>query len=348
MIKPDIHLIQKGTNIKLALNRLNELAKDAILFVVDDKNRLIGSLTDGDVRRGLLKGLSTENQVEEFIQENPKFIRKENYSISEVIELRLANFKVIPVLNAGDEIINIINFRKLKSYLPIDAVVMAGGRGARLKPMTDTVPKPLLKVGDKSIIDHNMDRLQQFGVDDFWISVRYLGDQIEAHFEKKDNGHVNINFVWEDMPLGTLGAVSKIKDFKHDYVLITNSDLLTNLDYEAFFIDFLQKDADMSVLSIPYDVKIPYAVMETENDQVKSFREKPTYTYYSNGGVYMVKREILESIPENEFYNSTDLMQSLINNKMKLISYPFRQYWLDIGRPEDFAQAQNDLKHIIK
>lgn len=146
--------------------------------------------------------------------------------------------------------------------------------------------------------------------------------------------------------MGTIGALSNIDNFQHDYILITNSDILTNLDYEDFFLDFLQKNADMSVVTIPYAVDVPYAVMETSNNHVISFKEKPTFTYYSNGGIYLVKKEILSRIPENAFYNSTDLMQDLIEAGKTLISYPMRQYWLDIGRPEDFKQAQEDIKHL--
>ena len=340
------HLISEHAQIKEALFILNTLASDAILFVVNKEQQLIGSLTDGDVRRGLLKKLNIDDDVKLFIQEHPKCIRKDNYNIEDIIELRENNFKVIPVVDKNKKIINILNFRIQKSYLPVDAVIMAGGIGSRLKPLTDTVPKPLLKVGDKTIIDHNIDRLQKFGVDDYWLSVRYLGEQLETHLGDGASRNITMKYVWEDEPLGTIGAVSKIDDFKHDYVLVTNSDILTNLDYEKFFLDFKEKDADMSVITIPYVVGIPYAVMETNNNHVISFKEKPKYSYYSNGGVYLIKRAILNMIPKDVLYNSTDLMQALIESGKKLISYPISQYWLDIGKHEDFEQAQKDIKQI--
>jgi len=340
------HLIRKETSLKEALGRLDKLAADAILFVVDEESRLLGSLTDGDVRRGLLKGKSLEESVANYIQSEPKSVNKENYSLTEIIKLREQNFNVLPVLDADKRIINVINFRYQKSYLPLDALVMAGGRGSRLRPMTDTVPKPLLKVGNKPIIDHNIDRLRSYGIDDFHISVRYLGDQLEDHYNHRDLNGTKLNFIWEKDALGTLGAASLIESFHHDYVLITNSDILTTLDYEDFFLDFHRKDADMSVATIPYQVDIPYAVMETKNNQVIDFKEKPTYTYYSNGGIYIVKRELLNRIPKNSFYNATDLMEQLIKDGGKLVSYPIRQYWLDIGKPEDFEKAQSDIKHL--
>ena len=340
------HLIGEKNTIKKALELLSNVGVETILFAVDEKQRLKGSITDGDVRRGLLKGLTLENEISEIIHKEPKYIRKENYTINQIISLRENNFKVIPVINKDDVILNILNFRLMKSYLPIDTVVMAGGLGSRLKPLTDNTPKPLLKVGDKTIIDYNIDRLRKYGVDDFWISVRYLGDQIENHFGDGESRCVKIEYVYENIPLGTIGAVSQIKNFKHDYVLVTNSDILTNLDYEDFFMDFIKKDADMSVVTIPYEVNIPYAVMETKENKVLSFKEKPTYTYYSNGGIYLIKKSILNKIPLNTFFNSTDLMEDLLKDNLNLISYPMRQYWLDIGKPKDFTKAQQDIKHI--
>lgn len=340
------HLILKGSGLKEALEKLNKLAKDAILFVTDENRQLLGALTDGDVRRGLLKGLSATDNVEKFIQTDPKFIRKDNYDIKEIIELREGNFRIIPVLNGNREVVNVINFRFLKSYLPLDAVIMAGGKGSRLRPLTDTVPKPLLKVGEKAIIDHGIDRLHKFGVDDFWISLNYLGDQIEAHLGDGSSRGVKIEYIREKEPLGTIGAVSKVSGFQHDYVLVTNSDLLTNIDYEDFFLDFLEKEADMAVVTIPYQVNVPYAVLETSDHQILSFTEKPTYTYYSNGGIYLIKRSLLGHIPTDQFYNSTDLMQKLMEEGHRVISYPLRNYWLDIGKHADFEKAQEDIKHL--
>lgn len=337
------YLIYNKSSIKEALGKLNELSRDAILFVIDSEERLIGSLTDGDVRRGLIKGLSIDDYIEKFIQDNPRCIKKGDRNIEKVIELRENNFQIIPIVDAQNKVVNVINFRETRSYLPIDAVVMAGGKGQRLLPLTEHTPKSLLKVGEKPIIEHNIDRLSLFGIDDFWISINYLGEQIEQYFNKSNLKNINISYVREKMPLGTIGAISNITDFKHDYVLITNSDLLTNVDYEQFFIDFLNQNADMAVLTIPYQVSIPYAVLETKNGEIKSFEEKPTYTYHSNGGVYLIKKEMLNIIPKQTFFDSTNLIEKAIKNNYKVISYPFFGYWLDIGRHQDFEKANIDI-----
>jgi len=339
------HFITINTTIKHCLRLLGEVGLDTILFVVNKNDQLIGCVTDGDIRRGLLNDVTIKDSISKVLNSNPKFIRKESYNINDLKNLRNKNYKLIPVLDKNDIIIKVINFRSILSYLPIDIVIMAGGLGSRLKPLTDNTPKSLLKIGNKTIIDYNLDRLISFGVDNFWISVRHLADQIKDHFKNRNN-NINIEFVDEDTPLGTIGAVSKINNFKHDYILITNSDILTNLNYEDFFQDFIEKNADMSVATIPYDVKIPYAVMETKNNEVFSFLEKPTFTYYSNGGIYLIKKSILKNIPKNKFYNATDLMNFLLEKKLKLISYPNKSYWLDIGKHEDYAKAQIDIKSL--
>lgn len=340
------HLIPSGSTVKQALLLLNELSQDAILFVVDTDEKLIGALTDGDVRRGLIKGFTIDSYIDEIIQDDPRYITKGENNLEKIIEYREGDFRIVPVVDENHRVVNVINFRNIRSYLPIDAVIMAGGRGQRLQPLTDVTPKPLLKVGDKPIMEHNLDRLSLFGIDDFWVSVKYLGEQIENHFGQGKDKNINIEYVWEKEPLGTIGAVSQIKNFEHDYILVTNSDLLTNIDYEQFFLEFIKQDADLAVLTIPYQVSIPYAVLETNNGTVKSFKEKPTYTYYSNGGIYLMKKEMLNYIPKDTFFNATDLMEELINNGLKVVSYPFVGYWLDVGKHEDFEKAQKDINYI--
>jgi len=342
----DEHLVNLDAPIKSCLQKLNKLAADAILFVIDDNKRLIGSLTDGDVRRGILNGLSLEDEVRMFIQPNPKSIQRGNYNIHEIIHFRNEGYKIIPVIDHEGRIVKAVNFRFLKSYLPIDVVIMAGGRGERLRPLTDSTPKPLLPVGGKSIIQHNIDRLLSYGIDDFWISIRYLGEQIKEKIGDGSIDNVKINYIDEDLPLGTIGSVSKISQFEHDYVLVTNSDILTNLDYEQFFLDFIDTNADFSVATIPYNVNVPYAILETANKAITSFKEKPTYTYFANAGIYLMKKKVIKEIPLNQQYNATDLLDYLIKNNFNVRSFPLRGYWLDIGKHDDYNKAQEDINYI--
>ena len=223
---------------------------------------------------------------------------------------------------------------------------MAGGKGTRLKPLTIDTPKPLLKIADKPIIEYNIDRLNEFGVKNLHISVKYLGEQLEDFFKDGSSKNMKINYLWEDEPLGTIGAAHKIKDLKHDFLLVMNSDLLTNIDFEDMFKVFLKSESEMIVATIPYQVNVPYAVLETNDDSVTSLKEKPTYTYYSNAGIYILNKSALKHIPKEKLYNATDLIEDIIKSKGKITHYPIIGYWLDIGQHHDFEKAKKDINHI--
>jgi dTDP-glucose pyrophosphorylase len=340
------HIASIDISVREALKLLDELAPDAILFLVSSENILVGSLTDGDLRRGLIGGLGLDEHLNHFIKKEPKYILDGKYDLKEIIQLRLEDILIIPIVDSDHRIINIVNFRERKSYLPVDAVLMAGGKGERLKPLTDNTPKPLLTVGSKPIIEHNIDRLNNYGIIDVWISIRYLGKQIQDFLGDGGQKFMRIKYAVEQEALGTAGALSLIGDFVHDTILVMNSDLLTNIDFENFYLFFKNEDADLAVACIPFEVKVPYAVMETKGNQVVGFKEKPTYTHYSNAGIYLMKRSVLDQIPTNTHFNATDLMDKLIESGKKVVSYPLIGYWLDIGKHEDYQKAQLDIKSI--
>lgn len=341
------HLFHCRGSVRDALIRLDMLASDAILIVVDENNILKGSLTDGDLRRGFIRGLGFEDILEEFIQPHPRFIYENEYDQEVLGSFRKNNYKIIPIVNKDMEVVDVLNFRMRSTLLPVDAVLMAGGEGKRLRPLTESTPKPLLKVGGKPIIEYNIDRLAQVGVKNIYLSINYLGEQLEAYFKDGKEKNLNISYVKEDMPLGTIGSVLLVKDFEHDDIVVMNSDLLTNIDFADFYKSFKAADADMAVAATTYSVNIPYAVLDTDDTQrVKSLREKPSYTYYSNAGIYLLKRKLLKMIPEESYFDITDLMGRLIEMNLNLITYPINGYWLDIGKHEDYKKAQEDIKHI--
>lgn len=343
----DKYLLTVDSTIHDALVRLDKLAADATIFVLNQDRKLIGSITDGDIRRGLIKGVQPQENILGVVNNSPKYIRKGENSLAKIIDFRSRNIQIIPVLEKeNDNITNVINLRLHRSYLPIDAIIMAGGRGQRLKPLTDEIPKPLLKVGDKPIIERNIDRLAVYGIDDITISVNYLGEQLETYFGDGSQKGISIRYVWENSPLGTIGSVSLIDGFQNEFILVMNSDLLTNIDFESYFMDFIESEADLSILSIPYKIDVPYAVLETKNDRITGLKEKPSYTYYSNGGIYLMKREIIERIPKGSFYNATDLIEEMISKDLHVKTYPLVDYWLDIGNHDDFKKAQNDVQHV--
>jgi dTDP-glucose pyrophosphorylase len=341
------HLVLTGSTIKDALEKLNNLGNYLTLFVVDENNKLKGTITDGDIRRAILQGFQITSKVDQVMNTNYTALRSNSFSIEEIRIIRERLIKLVPIIGSDGKIIRLINLERIKTILPFDAVIMAGGEGRRLRPMTDHTPKPLLEIGGKPILEYNIDRLAEFGIENCYITIKYLGEQLRKYFKDGSDKNINIQYVEEKSdPLGTIGSVSLIDSFCHKVVLVMNSDILTNIDFEDFFKEFEKSNADMAVATIPYQVKIPYAVLEMDKSMITGFKEKPTYTYYSNGGIYLFKKDVLKLIPKGKYFNATDLMDQLIVSKKKVITYPLYCYWLDIGKPEDFAKAQEDIHHI--
>jgi dTDP-glucose pyrophosphorylase len=339
-------LIHEKEPVRLALSYLNELPDTLTLFVLNNDKQLVGTLTDGDIRRGLLGGFSLEDSTEKFMFRNFRFIRRKGFKLADIENFRERRIKLIPQLDEQNRIIRIIDLNRKHSVLPLDVVIMAGGRGDRMRPLTDSLPKPLLRIGNKPILEHNIDRLIEFGMDDFHIAVKYLGEQIEGYFGDGSSKEINIDYIRETTPLGTIGAVGLIDGFSSENLLIMNSDILTNIDYEDFYKNFIEEDAAMAVASIPYKVNMPFAVLETEGSRILSFREKPVYTHYTSAGIYLIKRELLDLIPAGKHFHATELMDAVIAKEKKLIHFPILGYWIDIGRMEDFERAQQEFKHI--
>lgn len=345
----DKHIINVDSSIKNALEALNSF-KDfeaLTLFIVDGDNKLLGTLTDGDIRRGLVQDIKVEDTVAKVMFTDFRYFKEGEVNLEKFIAFKKSKLKLIPVLDESGVLVKLADISKKKSFLPIDALIMAGGKGTRLRPLTEKTPKPLLEIGGKPIIEYNVDRLNQFGVNNLHISVKYLGEQLEDYFQDGSEKAMKIKYLWEDEPLGTIGIASELKDkLKNDVLLVMNSDLLTNVDFEDMYKEFESSGAKMMLATIPYDVNVPYAVIETEEDKVLSLKEKPTYTYYSNAGIYLMKKEVLELIPAGEHYNATDLLEAVIAEGNKVAHFPILGYWLDIGKPNDFEKAKKDVDHI--
>lgn len=310
--------------------------------MIEDNSKIVGVLTDGDVRRGLIRGISQNETVEKFMNKTFIYLEKESFNQRKVNEIKQKNITIIPVLTKDKTLHEVLDFSKIKTILPIDAVIMAGGIGSRLMPLTKDTPKPMLKVGDKPILDYNIDLLNSHGVQNITLSVKYLKDVIIDYYKNNKT----INYITEDVPLGTIGAVKQIKNFTNDYILVMNSDLLTNIDLEAMFYMLTTQNADMIVASTNYKVQIPYGVIESKDNKITNIVEKPTYTYYSSAGIYIFKRELIELIPSDSFYNATDLLDRLFELNKNVVHYPIKKYWLDIGNHVDFEKAAVDVSDI--
>lgn len=341
------HIINKDNTLLEALSQINKLAPEPlVLFVVDDENRMVGTLTDGDSRRALISGISVNDKAEKVMHRDFNYIDlSEVDNVSEIRRQKNIQMKLIPILDRDKHIVDIIDLEKYKTRLPVDAVIMAGGKGERLRPLTESTPKPLLPVGDKAIIDHNVDRLISFGIKHISVTVNYLKEQIEEHYKEQYKG-IQIQTVREPQFLGTIGSIRFVPNFYNDTILLMNSDIFTNIDYEDFFLHFKQNDADMSVAAIPYNVSIPFGILDLDGRNILGLLEKPKYTYYANAGIYCFKRDVLDMIPENSFFNATDLVKKLISKGKSVIRYPLHGYWIDIGNMQDYQKALDIVKHL--
>lgn len=340
------YIIKETSTIKEALIVLNENAHDILsLLIVDESDKMVGTLTDGDIRRGLIRGAQLTDSVSTIMHRDFKFIKAAEFDVAHLKYFRERRVLFIPILDDHGQVVDVINLQKFKSYLPIDAVLMAGGKGERLRPLTEKTPKPLLSVGNKCIIDHNVDRLISYGVNHVNVTVNYLAEQIEEHYQAPRNG-IQVRTFREPKYLGTIGSIKFVDTFYNDTILVMNSDLFTNIDYEDFFIHFQDHDVDMSVAAVPYDVSIPYGILDLDGRNITGLLEKPKYNYYANAGIYLIKKSALAEIPEDTFFNATDLIEKLISQNKKVIRYPLNGTWIDIGNPQEYQKAKDLVNHL--
>ena len=341
------YIIHQNQSLLEALIQINALQQGPlVLFVVDDEDRMVGTLTDGDARRALIAGANVNEKTQAVMHTNFNFIREgEGDIVVQLHKQRELHMRLVPILDQNNKISDIVNLEEFVTKLPIDAVLMAGGKGERLRPLTEKTPKPLLSVGGKAIIDHNIDRLISYGVKHISVTVNYLKEQLEEHFAKPHNG-VQVQTVREPKFLGTIGSIKFVEEFYNDTVLVMNSDLFTNINYEDFYLHFKEHDAEMSVAAVPYTVSVPYGIFELEGRVIQGLIEKPTYNYYANAGIYLIKRSALDEIPEDTFFNATDLIEKLIAEKKKVIRFPLNGTWIDIGNPQEYQKANELVKHI--
>lgn len=342
------HSINQNISLLDALKKINSLAPEPlVLFVIDNDNHMLGTLTDGDYRRALINGTSLNDKIERVMHRDFNYIRADAIDdVKEIKRQKELKMKLVPVLDNDNHIVEIINLEKFTTRLPLDAVLMAGGKGERLRPLTENTPKPLLPIGGKAIIDYNIDRLISYGIKHINVTINYLGEQIEEHF-REPRGDVKVQTVREPKFLGTIGSIRFVKEFYNDTILVMNSDLFTNINYEDFFLHFMDNDADMSVAAVPYTINVPYGIFQIEGKRdIKGITEKPTYDYYANAGIYLIKKSALDYIPGDTMFHSTNLLETLIAEGKKVIRFPLNGTWIDIGNPQEYKRANELVKHL--
>lgn len=329
------HVIPGDASIVSALQALNRLSGETMtLFVVDDEGKLLGSLTDGDVRRALLQGNALTDSVGEICNRECLGVMKGVNDAAVISEARRKRIILLPVVSDG-HIVSLIDLRKRRGMIPADGVLMAGGIGERLRPLTEKTPKPLLPVGRRPIIDHNVELFRSFGIENIFVTVNYLKEQLISHFDGS-----GVECIAEPRKLGTIGSLALVDGLKADTVVVMNADLLTDINLEAMYLKHVQTDAWLTMAVIPYTVSVPYAIVEHQGDAVTGFTEKPTYNYYANGGIYMLRREIIDTeIKKGEYMDATDLIEVLLKENRRVSLYNIEGRWIDIGSPDDYRHA---------
>lgn len=342
----DKHFISSDSTLIDALGKLNNLSGGQMTLLVTDGDRhMCGTLTDGDVRRALLRGVSLKAPVSEAMHTAFSALHDGEESVSRLREMRLRGLRLIPVLDCEGRVVRIVDTSVCRSILPVSAILMAGGKGERLRPLTLKTPKPLLPLGDRPVIDHNIAALAAVGVTDITVTVNYLAEQLEAHFADPVAG-VRVRCVRESMPMGTIGAVALCDVPEHGETIVMNSDLLTTISFEEMYLHHVAEGADITIAAVPYNVSVPYAILATEGKRVTSLEEKPSYSYYANAGIYIISNALLRALPADCRTDATDLIDSALASGRKVTYFPINGTWIDIGSPADYAHARELMRYV--
>jgi len=338
----DIKLSSRNT-IREALGTIgNGAVKFAI--VVDADDRLIGTLTDGDIRRAILDGKTLEDEIETVYFREPTVVGV-NHVREDVIRLCASkNIYQVPVLDSEGRVVSIdLIDELLRPSIRLNKVVlMVGGLGTRLRPLTDSTPKPMLHVGGKPILETIVENFVVHGFINITMCVNYKSHIIQDYFGCGEKYGANIDYILEDKRMGTAGALTLIKDMFKDPFFVMNGDLLTNVNFEHMLEFHLSSKAMATMCVREYDFQVPYGVVNIKNGMISSLEEKPVHKFFVNAGIYMLEPECIGLIPYNEFHDMPTLFEELIKLEKNVISFPLREYWLDIGRIEEYDKANQE------
>jgi len=334
-IKDSLKIIDKGA-IKLAI-------------VVDNNNKLLGTISDGDIRRAILNGFSLDDKIETIYNTQP-FVIEKNYNKEEIIKLcTKKKIYQIPIVDKDKKVIDILLLDELlkeKEY-PNKVILMVGGLGTRLRPLTEDTPKPLLKVGGKPILETIVENFKKYGFKNFVFCVNYKAHMIEDYFKDGKQFGVNIEYVYENERMGTAGALSLLKEFPKEPFFVMNGDLLTNINFENMLQFHLEHNAIATMGVREYEYQVPFGVVNVEEEKIISIDEKPIHKFFVNAGIYILNPKAIDIIPKNQFFDMPTLFDKFIKDNEVTISFPIREYWLDIGRIEQFEQAQIEYKKVF-
>ncbi len=339
-------LINREASIIEAMRLIDKNAK-GILIVVDQDKKILGTITDGDIRRAILKEIPVTSGIESLYNQNSIFVY-ENTTTNDIKKMFIdKKIKFVPVVDKDHHILgyyeidDFINYSIIEKDNPI--IIMAGGLGTRLKPLTDNIPKPMLKVGNKPILQTIIEQFRDYGFKNIFISVNYKSELIKNYFRDGKDFDVSITYIEERKRLGTAGAIKLAEKYINKNAIVINGDILTNINFHNLLKYHEENNFFMTIGSREYEMQVPYGVLNVNDAKVLSLEEKPVYSYVVSGGVYIINPDATQYIPQNEFYDITDLINQLVANNKNIGSFPIKDYWMDIGKIEDYYKANDDI-----
>jgi len=342
--------VNPDNSVRKVMECIDQSAR-GIALVLDEQRHLIGTVTDGDIRRAILAGMNLDLSISELLQQRqPGFASGAitaplGTDDTTLLHLMSENdVRHIPLVDEHGCVADISFLTELvKEYeLPLRALVMAGGQGSRLRPLTEELPKPMLPVGNKPLLQLIVEQLKQAGIRQVNVATHYKGDVIAEHFKNGEAFGVDIRYVKEDQPLGTAGALSLLEEVDEP-LLVMNGDILTRVDFRALLHFHREHKADLTVCVRQYEFNVPYGVIDADGVNVKGISEKPVVRNFINAGIYLLNPQVRKLIPNGQPYDIPDLIDRLINEQRTVVCFPIREYWLDIGKVDQYDQAKADI-----
>ena len=342
-------IIVTDTTIIMDVLKIIDKSSKQLAIVVDENKKLLGTISDGDIRRAILNNISLEDTVKDVYFKTPT-VANINDSRETIIHICTSKrIHQIPIIDDSGNLVGLEILDELisKESNPNKVVLMVGGLGTRLKPLTNTTPKPMLHVGGKPILETIISKFASYGFVNIILCVNYKSDRIKDYFGDGSKFGVNIEYVFEEKRMGTAGALSLLTEKPNEPFFVMNGDLLTNINFEHLLNFHLENSAMATMCVREYDFQVPFGVLELDSGKIKSIKEKPTHSFFVNAGIYMLSPSVLSYIPKDEFYDMPTLFEKMIEQEQELVSFPIREYWLDIGRIEEFEKANNEYHEVF-
>ncbi|MCI0627130.1 MAG: nucleotidyltransferase family protein [Acidobacteria bacterium] len=338
----DLAIISPSASIREAIARLDAAGTGALVLCSHGRT-LCGFLTDGDVRRAILRGRSLEEPCASVASMTPVVAPDSVSSMEALRMMNLHDINQLPVVDQDGRVLNLLLRQDLvtEKDLALSAVIMAGGFGTRLRPLTEQVPKPMLPVGDRPLLERTLEQLRKSGIREVNLTTHYLHESIQRHFGNGEAFGVRLNYIREHHPLGTAGGLRLLKPTTGP-LLVMNGDILTGVRFDEMLHFHRRQQADATVGVRQYEFQVPYGVVECEEMRVMQLQEKPAFSFFINAGTYLLEPSVFEHIPEGQRFDMTDLLKVLLEKACTVAAYPIIEYWLDVGRHEDYQQAQHD------